>query len=212
MKLIADEAGARGWLRDTLHCDARAMARLERMVDLLREENAAQNLVSARSLDEVWVRHVADSAQLLSVSRGTSAPWLDLGSGAGFPGLVIAALDPTREVVLVDSRTKRADWLQRAKTALELDNVRVEGTRLELLPTISAGVISARAFAPLPRLIAISARFSTPETTWLLPKGRNGAIELAQMPKSTQEMFHVEPSLTDPDAVILVGHGHGQVR
>ena len=210
MTPLADETEARAWLRETLGCDEQAMARLERLVDLLREENAAQNLVSTRSLEEVWVRHIADSAQLLPVPRGTSMPWLDLGTGAGFPGLVIAALDRSREIILVESRTKRVDWLLRAASALSLDNVRVEGRRLEVVPTVAAGVISARAFAPLARLVALSARFSTSDTIWLLPKGRNGAIELAQMPKPIREMFHVEPSLTGRDSVVLVGRGRAR--
>ena len=86
--MIADEAAARDWLRGLPECDDVAMERLERLVALLAEENARQNLVSAVSLSEVWVRHIADSAQLLAhVPRETSSPWLDLGTGAGFPGL-----------------------------------------------------------------------------------------------------------------------------
>jgi 16S rRNA (guanine527-N7)-methyltransferase len=85
------------------------MERLERLAALLAEENRVQNLVSAASLDAVWQRHIVDSAQLLThVPRGTftavSAPWLDLGTGAGFPGLVIAALHPGCEVLMVRSR------------------------------------------------------------------------------------------------------------
>lgn len=204
---LSSEEETRAWLGAALGCDAAALVRLDRLVAMLREESARQNLVSAASLAHVWVRHLADSAQLLAVSRETPGPWLDLGSGAGFPGLVIAALRPDLPVVLVENRTLRIDWLKRAAAALDLANVRIEGRRLESVETFVAGTISARAFAPLPQLVALAARFSTPLTQWLLPKGRNASTELQAMPKPIRAMFHVEPSLTDPEAAILIGRG-----
>ena len=211
MTLLADEDAARAWLRAVPGCDEAAIARLEAFVALLREENARQNLVSAASLDHVWVRHIADSAQLLDVSRGTSGQksgaWLDLGTGAGFPGIVVALLDPAREVVMVESRTKRAAWLQGVIDSFGLSAARVIGSRLEVVPAFDAAIISARAFAPLERLVALAARFSTPQTRWLLPRGRNGAKELGEMPKTIKAMFHVERSITDAGSVILIGAG-----
>lgn len=207
MTVLADEAAARDWLRSTLGCDEATLKRLDHFVGLLRDENARQNLVSAASLDQVWVRHIADSAQLIPVSRGTPGPWLDLGTGAGFPGLVVALLDPARHVVMVESRARRIAWLESVIAKLELSGARVLGSRLEAVDTFPADVISARAFAPLDRLVALAARFSTSQTQWLLPKGQNGAKELRDMPKSLQSMFHVEQSVTDPNSVILVGRG-----
>jgi 16S rRNA (guanine527-N7)-methyltransferase len=204
---LNDEAAVRGWLTDELGCRPEAIERLERLVAMLREENTRQNLVSASSLEHVWVRHIADSAQLLHVSRETAGPWLDLGTGAGFPGLVVAACRPELDVRMVESRRRRIEWLERAVTELGLNESRVEPCRLEDAETFSARVISARAFAPLPRLVALAARFSTHQTLWLLPKGRNGQKELDEMPKRTREMFHVERSLTDAESVILVGRG-----
>lgn len=210
---LASEAEARDWFVSVMGCNAAMLARLDLLVELLRAESSRQNLVSAASLEQVWVRHLADSAQLLLVSRETQrGPWLDLGSGAGFPGLVIALCRPAVEVILVESRVKRIGWLESAIDALEIANAHVVGGRLEALETIPATVISARAFAPLPQLIAVSARFSTSQTQWLLPKGRKGRQELLEMPKSIQTMFHVEQSLTDADSVILVGRGVPQVR
>ena len=210
---LASEAETRAWFVSALGCNAATLAKLDLLVELLRAESARQNLVSAASLEQVWVRHLADSAQLLLVSRETpQGPWLDLGSGAGFPGLVIALCRPAFAVVLVESRTKRITWLESAIDRLGIANAHVVGARLETMETIPAAVISARAFAPLPQLIAVSARFSTPQTQWLLPKGRNGRQELLEMPKSIQTMFHVEQSLTDDDSVILVGRGVPSVR
>ncbi len=177
----------------------------------LRAENAQQNLVSAASLEAVWQRHIADSAQLLvHVSRETGSPWLDLGTGAGFPGLVIAALRPDCAVIMVESRARRIEWLERVREELGLDRARVEGARLELVPSQPVRVISARAFAPLPRLLALSARFSTADTIWLLPKGRSAPQELQELTR-WQHMFHVEQSLTDSEAGIVVGRLIGPI-
>ena len=208
--MILDEEGARAWLRQLPECDAAAMARLERLAELLAAENQRQNLVSAASLGEVWRRHIADSAQLLPhVPRGTS-PWLDLGTGAGFPGLVVAALRPDCEVVLVESRKRRIEWLERAAADLGLNRVCVRGSRLEDVPSQKVAVISARAFAPLDRLLELSARFSTSDTIWLLPKGRSAQQELAML-RGWNHTFHVEQSLTDSEAGVIVGTLAGQI-
>ncbi len=208
--MIADEGGALAWLAALPEWDETARARLERLVALLTEENARQNLVAAASLGQVWQRHIVDSAQLLAhVPRETSTPWLDLGTGAGFPGLVVAALRPECEVLMVESRAKRAEWLERARIALGLERARVIGMKLEAVPERMVRVISARAFAPLPRLLSLSARFSTSETLWLLPKGRSAQQELDDE-SEFRHMFHVEQSLTDPEAGIIVGHVLGR--
>jgi 16S rRNA (guanine527-N7)-methyltransferase len=203
--VITTEDEAREWLRALPECDGAAWVRLETLIAMLVEENRQQNLVSAASLEQVWLRHIVDSAQLLPyVPRETSSPWLDLGTGAGFPGLVIAALRPECEVVMVESRNRRIEWLDRARIAMGLDNARVAGQRLELVESFPVSVISARAFAPLEKLLTISARFSTSDTVWLLPKGRSAKQELEDLRK-WRHMFHVEQSLTDPQAGIIVG-------
>ena len=204
--ILDTEQSARAWVEALPECDGPALERLERLVALLKEENERQNLVSAASLDCVWQRHIADSAQLLThVSRETSSPWLDLGTGAGFPGLVIAALRPETEVIMVESRARRIDWLGRVCEALDLRHASVEGARLELVPARDVRVISARAFAPLDKLVPLAARFSTSDTLWLLPKGRSARQELETF-RAWQHMFHVEQSLTDPEAGVIVGH------
>ena len=202
--MIDSEESARLWLRSLPEYDDTARARLERLADLLADENQQQNLVSRSSMDGLWRRHIADSAQLLLHVPRETGPWLDLGTGAGFPGLVIAALRPDIPVVMVESRRRRIDWLHRAIDALELRCASVIGRRLELVETQPVGVISARAFAPLERILELSARFSTNQTVWLLPKGRSAQQELYDL-KGWAHQFHVEESLTDPDAGIIVG-------
>lgn len=205
MTVLHTEAEARAWLAALPEWDAAAADRLDALVRLLVEENTRQNLVSAASLAEIWRRHIADSAQLLTyVPRETCSPWLDLGTGAGFPGLVIAALRPECEVLMVESRARRIEWLDRARIALGLNRAQVIGARLELVPSQPVRVISARAFAPLPRLLELSARFSTADTIWLLPKGRSAPQELQDL-SGWQQRFHVEQSLTDAEAGMIVG-------
>lgn len=203
--MIDSEAAAQAWLAARPEWDTLAAERIERLIALLIEENTRQNLVAAASLPVVWQRHIVDSAQLLlHVPRETSCPWLDLGTGAGFPGLVIAALRPECEVVMVESRGRRVEWLERARLALGLDRATVVGSRLELMPSRDFCVISARAFAPLPRLLELSARFSTKDTLYLLPKGRSAHQELLELNR-WNHLFHVEHSLTDAEAGVIVG-------
>jgi 16S rRNA (guanine527-N7)-methyltransferase len=203
--MINSETEAREFCSRLL--DGEGIARLERLAQMLMEENERQNLVSAASLPQVWRRHFADSLQLLQHVPRETGPLLDLGSGAGFPGLVLAIAVPERAVVLIESRKRRTEWLRHAVEELKLERCEVRAARLEAVETMPAGLITARAFAALDKLIRLSARFSTPATVWLLPKGRSAAQELLEQPPSVQSMFHVEPSLTDADGGILVGHG-----
>lgn len=193
-------------------CDGAAMERLDRFVGLLKNENERQNLVSSGSLKFVWQRHLADSLQLLDHVRRETSPWIDLGSGAGPPGLIIALARPDVQIGLVESRRKRIDWLEQLTDEFALSNCTVHGSRLELVETSEMAVITARAFAPLGKLLELSARFSTRSTTWLLPKGRSGAQELAKQPQRVRAMFHVEQSITDPEAAILVGTGRPALK
>ena len=204
--IISEESSARAYISDLGGGDA--IERLELLAARLREENVRQNLVARSSLENLWVRHFLDSAQLLRfVPRETQGPWLDLGSGAGFPGLVLAALRPQLSFVLIESRALRVEWLERMKAEMDLHNCTIEGSRLELVDTVQAGAISARAFAPLDKLLRLSARFSTADTYWVLPKGRSAAQEVQELSEQESRMFHVEQSVTSSEAGIIVGRG-----
>lgn len=203
--LLHNEDEARAFVAQ--RCDPTAMARLVTLAGALAQANSAQNLVAAATLDRIWLRHIADSAQLLDhVSRETG-PWIDLGSGAGFPGLVIAAMRPDRPVILIESRRLRIQWLETMAMTLGLANCRVIGRDIRRVEAFPGDVISARAFAPLPRLVEFSARFSTNGTEWVLPKGRSAAQDIAQMPKPLQSRFHVKQSVTDREAKIITALG-----
>lgn len=201
------EQEAQIWLETQLGVSRETLDALERFVQFLRREAISQNLISASTLDHIWARHIVDSAQLLRHIDGVApkGKWLDLGSGAGFPGLVVAMLSDF-QVILVESRARRIEYLQRAVDMLDLNGrVRVAGMPLERLETAPYSVISARAFAPLPKLFDLAARFSTNNTLWLLPKGRNAASEWSETKHTWTGIFRVEKSVTDQDAGILVG-------
>ena len=207
--MITTEEEARSFVAE--YADSEAMERLEHLAQALIAENQSQNLISRPSEAQIWQRHIADSAQLLKfVPRETlkdgsaMGPWLDLGTGAGFPGLVIAAIYPKLPVFLVESRNRRVEWLERAAAEMSLSKCETLGRRLEMIEPFAAQFISARAFAPLPKLLQLSSAFSTRSTVYLLPKGRSAAQELAQLPESSRKMFHVEHSVTDAEAGIIV--------
>ncbi len=204
---LESEEEARRWIGDAFSPTAEQWARLERFTAMLIAENDRQNLIAASTIPTLWVRHIADSAQLLSFdSPDGDEPWIDLGSGPGLPGLVVAILS-ARPMLLVESRRRRCDFLRSVVADLDLTHVGIAEAPLERVETRPAQVISARAFAPLDKLIDLSARFSTESTRWLLPKGRNAVKELALLPKAWQRMFHVEQSRTDAQSQILVGTG-----
>lgn len=194
--------------RQALDVPRETIARLEMFAFLLREENARQNLVSSASIEQIWARHFLDSAQLIRFAPQHGKTWIDLGSGAGFPGLIAALVNDRFAVTLVESRRLRADFLRRAADALGVgERVEIVCARAERIEARAFDVISARAFAPLDRLLPLAARFSSSGTVWILPKGRSAESELADVRSSWQGEFRLEPSLTDPDARIIVASG-----
>ncbi|MEH6700349.1 16S rRNA (guanine(527)-N(7))-methyltransferase RsmG [Parasphingorhabdus sp.] len=203
------EEEAQAWLRAEYDVSRETWQQLETFSAMLRDEMQRQNLISKTSADSLWARHIVDSAQLLRYAPAPEAGkiWLDLGTGAGFPGIIIAILTPF-QVQMVESRKRRAEFLSHVVEQTGIGGrAKVIADRLENMESFPADVISARAFAPLDRLIALSHRFSTENTIWLLPKGKNAVRELKGLSPKRQKMFHVEHSLTDPNAGILVGKG-----
>lgn len=200
-----DEAQARAWVQRSIDVPRETMERLDAFAALLREENGRQNLVSKASLEQLWLRHIADSAQLLRFAPSQTASWVDLGSGAGFPGLIVAALHQG-PVTLVEERRLRVEFLHRAAALLDVE-VEILGHKAESAPPRPFDVISARAFAALARLLELGTSFSTKNSLWVLPKGRNAARELEALDPSWQGDFRLEPSLTDAQARIIVASG-----
>jgi len=178
--------------------------KLEAYISLLREESERQNLVSAATLDHIWGRHILDSAQLLRFEPGSGASWVDIGSGAGLPGIVIACLTDG-PVTLVEPRRLRADFLHKVTESLQL-GAKVVCAKAERVHG-HFDIITARAVANLGQLLKLSHHLSTTKTVWALPKGRNAQAELADVRRAWQGAFHVERSVTDADSWIVVATG-----
>ena len=195
---------ARAWIAER-HGDA-AVDRLARFVTLLVDATARHNLISPASVPHVWERHILDSAQLAALCDA-GGRWLDIGSGGGLPGMVLALLLPDRPFTLCEPRRLRAAFLQEAVDELGLgDRVTVAACRVEVLDVV-ADTISARAVAGLDAVLTAARSCAHPATTWILPRGQSGLAEIQTSIMLRHAMFHVEPSLTEPSAVILVARG-----
>jgi 16S rRNA (guanine527-N7)-methyltransferase len=187
------------------------MAKLEQFVELLLTESEQQNLIATSTIGSIWERHIIDSAQLCSLAP-RQGKWLDIGAGAGLPGIVIAILT-LQPILLVEPRRLRADFLKRCVAELELTHASVECSKVERV-TGSFDIVTARAVASLDRLFGMAHHLSHAGTHWVLPKGRSGAKELADVRRSWQGEFRIERSATDPDGVIVLAerirpkHGH----
>ena len=171
---------------------------------LLKEENKRQNLVSSLTLDTLWDRHILDSAQLVRFEPHAGASWVDVGSGAGLPGIVVAALIGG-SITLIEPRRLRAEFLHKLCESLSL-RASVFAGKAERAEG-KFDVITARAVAKLTQLLKISAHLSTRKTVWALPKGRSAQAELAEAQQSWQGVFHVKQSVTDDESRIIVGTG-----
>jgi len=191
------EVAQRNVSRETLE-------KVEAYAAMLREENQRQNLVSGSTVDRLWDRHILDSAQLVRFEPHAGASWVDIGSGAGLPGIVLACL-VEGPVTLIEPRRLRAEFLHKVCESLGL-KATVFLAKAEHAEG-SYDVITARAVANLPKLLKISHHLSTTNSRWVLPKGRSAERELAEARQAWQGAFHVEQSATDPESRIVIATG-----
>jgi 16S rRNA (guanine527-N7)-methyltransferase len=179
------------------------LAHLELYVGALCEWNGRHNLVSQGSLADVWRRHVWDSAQLAQFVPEGAKTLADLGSGAGFPGLVLAELLRDRvQVTLYEATTKKCGFLEAAAATMAL-KVTIRNERIEDAKAVRFDVVTARAMAPLPKLLRYAQKFVGKGTVCLFPKGQNVDAELTEARKSWKLQVRKHPSMTDPSGVIL---------
>lgn len=162
------------------------LTRLRAFHDHLVKWQKAINLVAGGSLRDFWRRHVLDSAQLLDLAPDNAQVWVDLGSGAGFPGLVLAILGAP-EMHLVESDQRKCAFLLEAARITET-RVTVHNARIEALEPLVADVITARALAPVPKLLDLASRHAGAGTVALFPKGEG----------VDKELLDIELKLTDP--------------
>lgn len=175
-------------------------AKLEKFAAILVAESARQNLISKSTIDAIWDRHIIDSSQLLSLAPPRAPTWVDIGSGGGLPGLVLACLGA--RVTLVEPRRLRVEFLRAAAGALDID-VEVVGKNAEKLQG-NFDVITARAVARLDRLLWMTRHLSHDGTIWILPKGKNAKSELVEARRNWHCHVREVPSLTSADSTILV--------
>lgn len=193
-------------LADAYGVSRETSERLQIYGDLLKKWNPRINLVAKATLDDLWTRHFRDSAQLLRLAPETARQWCDLGSGGGFPGMVIALLAqdraPALSVTLVESDKRKATFLRTVARECGI-SVSVIDDRIERVAPLRADVVSARALAGLPQLIGHAQRHLAPDGAALFPKGARHNQELAEALALWRFRCETFPSETDPDAVIL---------
>jgi 16S rRNA (guanine527-N7)-methyltransferase len=179
------------------------LARLKAYADVLVDWNARHNLVAKSTLPDLWSRHFWDSAQLAALIPPAARTLADLGSGAGFPGLVLAALRPDLSVTLHEATTKKCAFLRLAAERMGVP-VAIQSARLEDLPASRFDVVTARALAPLPHLLEYAHRFVGPNSVCLFLKGQNVGAELTEAHKYWNIRVSQVPSQTDPSAAIVI--------
>ena len=177
---------------------------LEAFVNTLVRWQKAINLVGNTTLDSIWVRHVLDSAQLKILIPERAKTLTDLGSGAGFPGLVVAAMRPDLEVTLIESDARKAAFLGEAARRMTLEKPpKIVVGRIEAVPPARADVVTARALAPLGQLLKWAQPHRTDTAICLFHKGKDWKAELAEAMKDWDIPGQPFTSVTDLDAVIL---------
>ncbi|WP_174280536.1 16S rRNA (guanine(527)-N(7))-methyltransferase RsmG [Sphingomonas bacterium] len=193
------EDEARDWI--AAQFGGAGVDRLDRFATLVAAENERQNLIAPSTVATIWSRHIVDSAQLID-GAPADGEWLDVGTGGGFPGLVVGLLRPA-PMLLVEPRRRRAAFLADCIEALEVPHVGVRACRVELLREPVA-VISARAVASVATLFADARHVATRDTLWLLPRGRDTMAQIAEAEQHWCGVFHVKQSVTAADSAILV--------
>lgn len=175
--------------------------RLGAYADLVRRWQPKINLVGPSTLDDLWRRHMLDSAQLFPLLPADARTLVDLGSGAGFPGLVLAVLG-VPDVHLVESDTRKAAFLREA-ARVSGTNVTVHARRIDAVPAIAADIVTARALAPLAELLAWAHRFVGSRGVALFPKGQQAEDEVADAARIWTLSVERIPSRTDANGAIL---------
>jgi 16S rRNA (guanine527-N7)-methyltransferase len=196
----------RGTAPDWLDVSAQALSKLDGLLGLVEKWNPAINLVAQGSLSDAWQRHVVDSAQLFEHVPRQARTLADFGSGAGFPGLVLAILAqdslPNLRVTMIESDKRKATFLSQAARQLSV-SVTVRTDRAEVLAPLSADVVTARALAPLVNLCRIAARHLVPGGIAIFPKGSQADHEVTEAAGQWQFDLRHQQSRTDPAAQIL---------
>ena len=164
----------------------------------------AINLVSRSTLADIWLRHLLDSAQLVPLLPRYASSLTDLGSGGGFPGLVLAALRPDLDIALIDSDARKGAYLAEAARQMALPKPpRIVTGRIETIQPANADVVTARAVAPLGQLLSWAVPHRNDPAICLFHKGKGWQGELTEARRDWDIEAQPFPSVTDRDAVLL---------
>lgn len=187
--------------RDATGVSRETMARLEAYAGLLTTWNKRINLIGPNTVADLWRRHLLDSAQLMPHLPADAQVLVDLGSGAGLPGLILAIMG-VPEVHLIEADSRKAAFLREA-ARITGTMVTIHAQRIDKVPAMEADVITARALAPLAVLIGHGIQFATERTVWLLLKGKTVAAELTEAREKWILAHKSHQSLTDPSGSVL---------
>lgn len=203
MTYVSRETVSPDDFRDATGLDDAVVDRLRQYLALLEKWQAKINLVGPSTLADPWRRHLLDAAQLLPVLPAGTGPVVDLGSGAGIPGLILAACG-VPDVHLIESNGRKCAFLREAARIIGC-SVTVHAARLEAVTLAQpARVVTARALAPLETLLDHAARFHGPQTQCLFLKGQDVVIELTNAAKSWNMQYTLVDSSSDPSGHIVV--------
>lgn len=198
-------------MREIVPLTDEQMARLELYVKLLEQWQKRMNLVSQGSLNDIWQRHILDSVQVLALLPSDKKIIIDLGSGAGFPGMVLAALTP-HEIHLVESNGKKCAFLQELNLVLKTNAI-IHQRRIEEIHDLKADYITARACAPLDKLLKYAYPLLKTDGKCLFLKGQKAQEELTESLKRWKMSIEMIRSVSDPTGTILqlgeIAHRHG---
>lgn len=195
------EDQAREWVVDRY--GEPAAERIDHFLNLVIVENDQQNLVAPSTIPTIWARHALDSAQLIPLADRADGQWIDIGTGGGFPGMVVALAWPGR-MALVEPRKRRADFLRDCAERLGVaDRVTVHAAKIEAVD-VKADIISARAVATVENLLRAAAHCGKQDTRWLLPRGRLDEREIKTLKRQWRLVFHVEHSITSAESSIVI--------
>ncbi len=175
--------------------------RLAAYVQLLEHWNRRINLVGRNTMGDIWRRHILDAAQLYPLLPARTRVLVDLGSGAGIPGLILAAMG-VPEVHLIESDQRKSVFLREAIRVLQIPAI-IHAERIEKVPSFFADVVTARALAELPELIAMAENFASPKTICLFLKGETVGQELTALGTSWAIKCERFPSRSDPNGSIV---------
>lgn len=174
---------------------------LEGFVSLLLQENDKFNFIGKSTVENVWERHILDSAQLLRFIENKNSKFADFGTGAGFPGMVLSILG-LREIHLVEKAFRKTEFLRQAKS-LSQNRIFIHQSKLEELSNIEFDCIVSRALAPLDKLLSYTQKFLKKDGYCLFLKGKNLSQEIALAKKSFQFEYELRPSLTSDESNII---------